>query len=73
MDSPRPKVLSLSGALVEVALITIGVLIALSFDSLSAWRSNRALVREARANLLNEIRDNRAELEGAPASPAHWP
>jgi hypothetical protein len=51
-------------AVVQVLLITVGVLIALGFDQVTAWRDHRALVREARANLTNEIRDNRQELDG---------
>jgi hypothetical protein len=49
-------------ALVHLALITLGVLIALSFEGLASWREHRALVREARANLASEIRDNLDEL-----------
>jgi hypothetical protein len=55
--------LSLKDAFVQVGLITVGVLIALSFDGIVAWRRDRALVRDARANLLSEIRDNRQELQ----------
>jgi len=47
---------------VHLALITVGVLIALSFEGVASWREHRALVREARANLTNEIRDNMKEL-----------
>jgi len=54
---------TLKEALTQVALITVGVLIALSFDGIVAWRQNRALVRAARANLASEIRDNRDELQ----------
>jgi len=38
------------------------VLIALSFEGIGTWREHRALVREARANILSEIRDNQREL-----------
>ena len=48
---------------VELVTITAGVLIALSVDSAAEWYHHRALVREARANLTSEIRDNRAELD----------
>lgn len=49
--------------LVHLGLITAGALIALSFEGIATWREHRALVREARANLLTEIRDNRKELD----------
>ena len=48
--------------LVHLALVTLGVLIALSFEGVASWREHRALVREARANLTSEIRDNANEL-----------
>jgi len=47
---------------VHLALITVGVLIALSFEGVASWREHRALVREARLNLTNELRDNIKEL-----------
>ncbi|OLC51628.1 MAG: hypothetical protein AUH43_02055 [Acidobacteria bacterium 13_1_40CM_65_14] len=47
---------------VHLALITVGVLIALSFEGVASWREHRALVREARLNLTNELRDNVKEL-----------
>jgi hypothetical protein len=46
----------------HLVLVTLGVLIALSFEGVGSWREHRALVREARANILNEIRDNQQEL-----------
>ena len=49
--------------LFQLATITIGVLIALSFDSLLKWNADRMLVNEARANIALEIADNRRELD----------
>jgi hypothetical protein len=46
----------------HLVLVTLGVLIALSFEGFGSWREHRALVREARANILSEIRDNQKEL-----------
>jgi hypothetical protein len=58
--------------IVHLALVTLGVLIALSFEGVATWREHRALVREARANLTSEIRDNLTELKGQLASlPQH--
>src|SRR5262249_30232388 len=38
------------------------VLIALSFEGIGSWREHRALLHEARANILSELRDNQKEL-----------
>lgn len=46
----------------ELAIIVAGVVIALSFDGAVGWWRDRALVREARANITQELRDNRADL-----------
>ena len=51
------------GALIELAIVTAGVLIALSFDTVRQWRANDALAAEARANLLNEIGQNKKQLD----------
>jgi hypothetical protein len=49
--------------LVDLATITVGVLIALSLEGVRQWMSDRALVREAEQNLMLEIRENRDEIE----------
>jgi hypothetical protein len=54
--------------LVQIAIITGGVLIALFFEGLVAWNSNRMLVVEARTMIRREIADNKKELEGLLAS-----
>jgi hypothetical protein len=51
------------GAIVEIVLITVGVLVALSVDSITEWRRDRTLLAEARANIASELHDNRKELE----------
>jgi predicted xylose isomerase-like sugar epimerase len=59
----------------HLALVTLGVLIALSFEGIGSWREHRALLREARANILSELRDNQKELahrlEGIPKERAN--
>lgn len=59
----------------HLALVTLGVLIALSFEGIGSWREHRALLREARANILSELRDNQKELahrlEEIPKERAH--
>jgi hypothetical protein len=62
IHAPHQSIPSLKEGLVHLTLITLGVLIALSFDGIASWREHRALVREARANLASEIRDNINEL-----------
>ena len=50
--------------LFEITTIIVGVLIALSFDGIADWRRNQQLVREAKANLRTELRDNREAVAG---------
>jgi hypothetical protein len=54
--------------LFQLTTITVGVLVALSFDALLKWNDERKLVDEARANIALEIEENRRELEGHLAS-----
>lgn len=49
---------SLREFFVHLAIITIGILIALSLEGLVEWAHHRQLVREARENILTEIRKN---------------
>lgn len=49
--------------LTELLIVTVGVLIALSVDSLRQWREHVALVDEARRNIAQEIRDNQQSLD----------
>jgi hypothetical protein len=51
------------GYLVDLVVITAGVLIALSLEGVRQWMSDRALVREAEATLMLEIAENRRELD----------
>lgn len=46
----------------ELLTVTIGILIALSLEGLLEWKHHRELAREARSNILIEIRNNRREL-----------
>ena len=47
----------------HLAIITAGVLIALTLEGIVSWFDHRMLVREAVANLTEEIRNNRKELD----------
>jgi hypothetical protein len=57
------SILTLKQAAVQLAIVTAGVLIALSFDGVLGWSRDRALVREAKANLTTELRANSKELD----------
>src|SRR5437763_6252475 len=49
---------------IHLLIVTLGILIALSLEGLREWRHERGLVREANANIVNELRDNKKELDG---------
>lgn len=48
--------------------VTAGVLIALLINGLVEWNSNQQLVRTARATILRELADNKADLEATQAN-----
>jgi hypothetical protein len=50
--------------LIQLATITAGILIALSFEGIREWRHERTLVREARETIAREIADNLKEIDG---------
>jgi hypothetical protein len=50
--------------LFQLTTITLGVLIALSFDAALRWNTDRRLVAEAKATIQQEIADNRRHMEG---------
>jgi hypothetical protein len=56
-------VLTKKGAVVELAIVTVGVLIALSFDGVRGWMRERSLVEEARTNLATEMSANRGAID----------
>jgi hypothetical protein len=57
------RVLTRKGAIVELAIVTAGVLIALSFDGARGWMRERSLVEAARTNLTTELRANKTGIE----------
>jgi hypothetical protein len=59
---PHGTVTSLQQFARELVTITAGILIALGLDGLLGSIHHRTLVREARANILSELRENRREL-----------
>ena len=63
IHAPDHPVLTLKQAAVHLVIVTAGVMIALSLEGLLEWSHQRALVREAKANLTTELQSNKKELE----------
>ena len=61
---PEHPILSFKDFLIQIGTVTVGILIALSLESLIEWNHHRHLVLEARENIRAEIEDNRRELTG---------
>ena len=60
--APR-SILSPAEILVQLAIVVVGILIALSFEGVLQWSRDRALLREARQNIQNEIRNNQKDIQ----------
>src|ERR1700730_3617963 len=63
IHAPHGSILSLKEALVHLGIVTVGIVIALSFEGAMEWSHHRELVREARQNLQNEIRNNQKDIQ----------
>jgi hypothetical protein len=63
IHAPHGPILRWREAAVHLAIVTVGIVIALSFEGLIEWSHHRSLVREAKANLRREIQDNQNELD----------
>jgi hypothetical protein len=63
IHAPHGSIGSVREFLVHLAIITIGVLIALSLEGCTEWVHHRSLVREARAHIASELRVNKAEID----------
>jgi hypothetical protein len=63
IHAPHGPILTWKEAAVHLAIVTVGILIALSFEGLLEWSHHRSLVREAKSNLRTEIQDNQKELD----------
>jgi hypothetical protein len=59
---PKKPFHSLKEFLRELVTIIAGILIALSFDGLVAWRHHSTLAHEASANIITEVRENQKEM-----------
>jgi hypothetical protein len=60
---PHGPILTKKEFFVHLSMITIGILIALSLDGLITWVHHGSLVREARENILTEVRKNKETVD----------
>ena len=58
-----PRARSLGYLLTELLIVTAGVLIALSVDSLRGWNKDRQLIEQARRNIGLGLEENRKDVE----------
>jgi hypothetical protein len=63
VQASRAPVDSLRGFFLELIIVTLGVFMALTVDSLRQWTQERRLVREAKATLALELRANKEDLD----------
>jgi len=61
--APDHPVMTWRQFFIHIGIVTVGILIALSLESLVEWRHHRALVNEARENIRREIDENRTQLK----------
>jgi hypothetical protein len=62
IHAPNEPIRSIRDFLYHMLTVVLGILIALSLESLVQWFEHRAVAREIRASLASEIRDNRNRL-----------
>jgi len=63
IHAPHHPILTVKEALVHLAIITTGILIALSLEGALEWSHHRELVGETRARLRDEIRGNQESVQ----------
>jgi hypothetical protein len=63
IHAPHHPVLTVKEALVHLAIITTGILIALSLEGALEWSHHRELVGETRVRLRDEIRGNQESVQ----------
>jgi hypothetical protein len=72
IHAPERHVQSLRDIVLHLAIVTAGILIALGLEQTVEWYHHRELVAEAKENMLNEIRDNKRQLERQVAQIPTW-
>jgi hypothetical protein len=68
IHAPDHPITGWKDAAKHLAIITVGVCIALALEGIVSWADHRLLVREATANVVAELRSNMKELDGLFAS-----
>jgi len=63
IHAPEKPILTVKEAAAHLAIVTVGILIALSLEGIVEYVHHRAVVREAREIMRHEIEENRAELD----------
>ncbi len=63
IDASHARVDSVRGFVLELIIVTVGVLIALSVDSARQWTQERSLVRHAKATITQELMANKRDLD----------
>lgn len=63
IHAPEGHIQSLRDVMIHLAIVTVGILIALGLEQTVEWYHHRELAAEARENILSEIRDNRKEID----------
>ncbi len=64
VHAPDHPITGWKDAAKHLAIITVGVFIALALEGIVSWADHRLLVREATANVIAELRSNAKELDG---------
>ncbi|MEP6914865.1 MAG: hypothetical protein ABJC89_04435 [Acidobacteriota bacterium] len=62
VHAPDKPILTIKEAAVHLLIVTLGILIALSLESVVEYAHHRTIVREARELMKNEIEDNHKDL-----------
>lgn len=60
---PHEAIMTKKQFFIHLSMVTLGILIALGLEGLLNWREHRALVREARENILTEVRANQQSVD----------
>ena len=63
IHAPEGHVQSFRDVAIHLAIVTVGILIALGLEQSVEWYHHRELATEARENILSEMRDNKKEIE----------
>src|ERR1041385_4850584 len=62
---PEKPIHSKKEFLFHMLTVVLGILIALALDGIVTWAHHRVLVREARANIATELRNNKETIQKA--------